>query len=120
MLIASGACLAYVAIVLTGQAAAPLIGEFQTMWIGRWSGLVFIAGLLAVQRRSLRSPQWLPYVGLQGLLDTVGYFTFLAGANTAAPHITMVVASAFSVVTVFWQGWSSRSRSARRNGERSP
>ena len=42
----------------------------------------------------------LPYVGLQGLLDTAGYFTFLAGANTAAPHITMVVASAFSVVTV--------------------
>jgi len=56
------------------------------------------------------------YVGLQGLLDTAGYFTFLAGANTVAPHITMVVASAFSVVTVLWQGWSSRNRSADAMG----
>jgi drug/metabolite transporter (DMT)-like permease len=99
--IASGACLAYAALVLTGQAAAPMIGEFQTMWIGRWSGLAFIAVMLAWQRQSVRIPaSWLPYVGLQGLLDTAGYFTFLAGANTVAPHITMVVASAFSVVTV--------------------
>jgi drug/metabolite transporter (DMT)-like permease len=101
VLIASGACLAYAALVLTGQAAAPLIGEFQTMWIGRCAGLIFIAIVLALQRQPVRIPaKWMPYVGLQGLLDTAGYFTFLAGANTAAPHITMVVASAFSVVTV--------------------
>jgi drug/metabolite transporter (DMT)-like permease len=101
VLIASGACLAYAALVLTGQAAAPMIGEFETMWIGRCSGLAFIAIMLAWQRQSVRIPaNWLPYVGLQGLLDTAGYFTFLAGANTVAPHITMVVASAFSVVTV--------------------
>ena len=101
VVIASGACLAYAALVLTGQAAAPLIGEFQTMWIGRCSGLIFIAIVLALQRQPVRIPaRWMPYVGLQGLLDTAGYFTFLAGANTAAPHVTMVVASAFSVVTV--------------------
>ena len=46
LLIAVGACIAYTAIVLTGQAAAPLIGELQTMWIGRWSGLVLILVLL--------------------------------------------------------------------------
>jgi drug/metabolite transporter (DMT)-like permease len=39
-------------------------------------------------------------VVLQGILDGLGYITFLAGSNTAAPHVTMVVASAFSVVTV--------------------
>jgi len=101
VLIAFGACLAYAALVLTGQAATPLIGEFQTMWIGRWSGLVFIAIILLWQRQRVRIPtKWLPYVGLQGVLDTVGYFAFLAGAHTAAPYITMVVASAFSVVTV--------------------
>jgi drug/metabolite transporter (DMT)-like permease len=101
VLIAIGACLAYVAIVLTGQAAAPLIGAAQTMWIGRWSGLVFIAGVLLVQRASLRIPAaWVPFVGLQAGLDTIGYIAFLVGANSAAPHITMVVASAFSVVAV--------------------
>jgi len=101
VLIAIAACLAYVAIVLTGQAATPLIGALQTMWIGRWAGLIFIAAVLLMQRAPLRIPaQWLPYVGLQAGLDTLGYFAFLAGANTAAPHITMVVASAFSVVAV--------------------
>lgn len=101
VLIALGACLAYAAIVLTAQGATPLIGEFQTMWVGRWSGLIFIAVVLLVQRVRLRIPsEWLPYVGLQGSLDGLGYFAFLAGTNTAAPHITMVVASAFGVVTV--------------------
>lgn len=99
--IAFGACLAYAAIVLTGQAATPLIGEVQTMFIGRWAGLGFIALILAFQRAPLRiPPNWLPFLGLQGGLDGLGYFAFLAGANTGAPHITMVVASAFGVVTV--------------------
>ena len=43
---------------------------------------------------------WLPFVGLQAGLDTLGYIAFLAGSNTEAPQITMVVASAFSVVAV--------------------
>ena len=101
VLIAIGACLAYVAIVLAAQAATPLIGAPQTMWIGRWTGLIFIAGVLLVQRAPLRIPaEWLPFVGLQAGLDTLGYIAFLAGSNSAAPHITMVVASAFSVVAV--------------------
>ncbi len=101
VLIAFGACLAYVAIVLTAQAATPLIGEFQTMWIGRWAGLVFIGLILLAQRQPLRVPaKWLPFVGLQGGLDALGYLAFLAGAHSASPHITMIVASAFSVVTV--------------------
>ena len=36
----------------------------------------------------------------RALGDTLGYIAFLTGSNSAAPHITMVVASAFSVVTV--------------------
>ena len=101
VLIAIGACLAYVAIVLAAQAATPLIGAPQTMWVGRWTGLIFIAGILLVQRAPLRIPaEWLPFVGLQAGLDTLGYIAFLAGSNSAAPHITMVVASAFSVVAV--------------------
>lgn len=101
LFIAFGACLAYVFLILTAQAAAPVIGETQTMWIGRLSGLVFIAVILLWQgvRFALPKP-WVPFVGVQAVLDTLGYFAFLAGATTAAPQITMVVASAFSVVTV--------------------
>lgn len=101
VLIAFGACLAYVVLILTGQAATPLLGGFETMWIGRWAGLVFIALLLVWRRVPLRLPtEWLPFFVLQGSLDTLGYFAFLAGANSATPHVTMVVASGFSVVTV--------------------
>jgi drug/metabolite transporter (DMT)-like permease len=101
LLIALGACFSYVALVLTAQSAAPMIGEVQTVWIGRWVGLAFIVLILLVQRVPIRIPsRWVPYVGLQGSLDTLGYFAFLAGSATAAPHITMVVASTFGVVTV--------------------
>jgi len=101
LLIAFGACLSYVGIVLTAQAAAPLIGEVQTVWIGRWSGLIFIAVILCVQGVPIRVPrEWWPYVGMQGSLDTLGYLTFVMGAATTEPHITVVVASTFSVVTV--------------------
>lgn len=101
LLIAFSACLAYVAIVLTAQAATPLIGAFQTMWIGRLTGLVLLAAVLIVQQERLSIPrEWLPFVTWQGVLDTIGYLTFLAGANSAAPYVSMVLASAFSVVTV--------------------
>lgn len=101
LLIAFSACLAYVAIVLTAQAATPLIGAFQTMWIGRLTGLVVLGAVLIVQQVRFSIPrEWVPFVGLQGGLDSLGYLTFLAGANSAAPHVTMVLASAFSVVTV--------------------
>lgn len=102
VLISLGSCLAYVAIVLTSQAAAPVLGELQTVWISRCAGLVFVALILIAQRARISVPRaWLPFVGLQGLLDALGYLTFLAGATSASPHIAMVVASTFSVFTVF-------------------
>lgn len=101
LLIAFSALLSYVVLVLTAQSATPIIGEIQTIWIGRWSGLAFVALILLVQRVPLRIPsKWVPYVGVQGGLDTLGYFAFLAGAATTEPHIAMVVSSTFSVVTV--------------------
>lgn len=102
ILIALGACLAYVAVVLTSQAAAPVLGELQTVWISRCTGLIFVALILVAQRTSLTIPRtWLPFVAVQGILDALGYLTFLAGATSASPHVAMVVASTFSVFTVF-------------------
>ena len=101
LLIAVSACLAYVTVVLTAQAATPLIGTLQTMWIGRLTGLAGIGAVLLVQRARLAVPrEWLGFIGLQGGLDSMGYFAFLAGAKSAAPYVAMVIASTFSVVTV--------------------
>lgn len=99
--IALGACLAYVVLVTTGQAAAQRIGEIQTLWLGRLCGFVLVGVLLAVQRRGITIPRnWISFVAAQGLLDTLGYMAFLGGSTTVNPHITMVVASTFSVFTV--------------------
>lgn len=101
VLIAIGAAVAYAGIFLTAQVSTPLIGALQTMWVGRCTGLVFIALILLFQGVRPRVPAaWLPFVSLQAGLDAAGYFTLLAGANSAQPHITLVVASGFSVVTV--------------------
>jgi len=101
VLIAVAASLAYAGIFLTAQVATPLIGTLQTMWIGRCTGLAVIAVILLLQGVRPRVPvEWLPFVSLQAVLDAAGYFTLLAGAKSAAPHITLVVASGFSVVTV--------------------
>jgi uncharacterized membrane protein len=101
VLIAFAAAVAYAGIFLTAQVATPLIGALETMWIGRWTGLMLIALILLLQGVRPRIPAaWLPFVGLQAGLDSAGYVTLLAGANSAAPHITMIVASGFSVVTV--------------------
>lgn len=99
--IAWGACFAYVLLILTGQAAVPLLGEFQTVWIARWAGLAAVALVLLVQRTKVAVPcSWLPFLAIQGTLDGLGYVAFLAGASTAAPHISMVVASTFSMFTI--------------------
>jgi drug/metabolite transporter (DMT)-like permease len=101
LLIALGACLAYVMLVLTGQAATRWIGDMQTLFIARWSGLAFLVVILLSSRSEVRIPRpWWAFVLAQGILDTVGYIAFLAGAVTDAPHVAMVVASAFSLFTV--------------------
>lgn len=100
--IAVGASLAYVPIVFAGQGALHVVGDLQTAWIGRWTGLLFVGLVLLVRRPSSGLPAaWLPFFGLQGILDSLGYITLLAGIKTSAPHIAVVVASTFSVVTVF-------------------
>ena len=61
LLIAFGACFAYAALVDPDKPRCGLIGETETMWIGRWSGLAFIATILMSQRASVRIPAaWLP------------------------------------------------------------
>jgi drug/metabolite transporter (DMT)-like permease len=99
--LAFAACIAYAAFVVTGQMAVPLLGGLETMWIGRCAGLVFVAILLLIRRAPpALDRNWLPFVGVQGVLDMLGYFAFLAGSNTASPHVTMILSSSFSVITV--------------------
>lgn len=103
LLLAIGACLAYALLVLTGQAAAPMIGELQTVLVGRWAGLAFMLTVLAAQKiRPAVPPRWMAFLLAQGVLDTLGYMAFMQGSVSHAPHVTMVIASTFSVFTVIF------------------
>ena len=101
VLIAVGACVAYSAIILTGQAASAQVGDLQTTWIGRWTSLAFVGLVLLAQRTPLRIPgPWVTFVCAQGVVDAIGYFALVAGGTTTTPEITTVISSTFSVITV--------------------
>lgn len=99
--IAAGASVAHALIIISGQAAVPYMGELQTTWVGRLTGLVALLALFAVRRERPRFEQsWLPFLLLLGLLDTSGYLALFAGSTGPHPEATAVAASTFGVVTV--------------------
>ena len=101
LLIATGASAAYALIIISGQAAVPLMGELQTTWVGRLVGLAALLALFAVRRERPRCERsWLPFLLLLGLLDTSGYLALFAGSTGLHPEATAVAASTFGVVTV--------------------
>ncbi len=99
--IAVGASFAYALIIISGQAAVPYMGELQTTWIGRLTGLAALLALFALRRERPRCERsWLPFLLLLGVLDTSGYLALFAGSTGPDPAATAVVASTFGVVTV--------------------
>ena len=99
--IAAGASVAHALIIISGQAAVPYMGELQTTWIGRLTGLVALLILFAVRRERPRCERsWLPFLLLLGLLDTSGYLALFTGSTGSHPEATAVAASTFGVVTV--------------------
>ena len=117
--IAAGASVAHALIIISGQAAVPYMGELQTTWIGRLTGLAALLALFAVRRERPRCERsWLPFLLLLGLLDTSGYLALFAGSTGSHPEATAVAASTFGVVTVVlarivlrepitWRQWSA-------------
>jgi drug/metabolite transporter (DMT)-like permease len=99
--IALASALGFAVTVAAAQEAAKVYGEFQTVWAARWISLLAIALWLARRRRLPVLPRrWWPLLGLQGLLDGGAYLALLAGSHGAGAAIAVIVASAFSAVTV--------------------
>ncbi len=48
--LAAAACVTYAAMIIAGQAAVPMIGDFQTVWMGRLVALVVLVGFFIVRR----------------------------------------------------------------------
>lgn len=88
----------------SGQAAVPVFGEVETVWLARVFGLITIFSLYLWNAwRSAKAPlpaNWLPLFGLMGFLDVAALGTIVAAGNLPDPAFATVVSSAFSAVTV--------------------
>lgn len=101
VVMALASALGFAITVAAAQEAALIYGELQTVWLGRCVGLAACAVLFLVLRERPRVPvRWWPYLALQGLLDGGAYLALLAGSNGPRATIAVVVASAFSAVTI--------------------
>lgn len=90
------------AIALTaGQAAGPIFGEVETVWLARLFGLAIIGALYLWRSPGAPLPlRWLPLLGLMGCLDVLALGTITAAGNLPSPEFATVVSSAFGAVTV--------------------
>ncbi|KAA3621060.1 MAG: DMT family transporter [Proteobacteria bacterium] len=99
--IATGASIAYAVLVVAGQSAVPIYGEFQTMWFGRLASFSTLLLVFLVRRERPAVPARLwPLLGIQGTLDVLGYLFLFAGSRGDGAGIAAVTASTFGAVTV--------------------
>ncbi|HXV24791.1 MAG TPA: DMT family transporter [Alphaproteobacteria bacterium] len=93
-------CLFYAALVSSGQAAVPIYGDVQTLWMGRLISLASISLIIVfpAERRNLDRAWW-PVLGAQGVLDAGGYLFLFAGSAEEDAAIAAVTGSTFGVVT---------------------
>jgi drug/metabolite transporter (DMT)-like permease len=99
-----------------GQAAVPIFGEVQTVWLARLFGLLAI-GVLYLWRTpgdpiALR---WLPLLALMGCLDVAGLVIITAAGNLPNPEFATVVRRRSAPSPCYSPAPSSRSRSRRRS-----
>ncbi len=84
-----------------GQAAVPVFGEVETIWLARCVGLVLILAIYLWRAPRAGVPaQWLPLLGLMGCLDVAALGSITAAGNWANPEFATVVSSAFGAITV--------------------
>ena len=85
----------------SGQEAAPIIGEVETVWLARVFGFVAIGAIyLWCSPRAKLPMRWLPLLGLMGCLDVAALAIIVAAGRLADPAFATVASSAFSAVTV--------------------
>ncbi|MEX2648752.1 MAG: EamA family transporter [Alphaproteobacteria bacterium] len=107
----------YAVAVGAGQAAVPRFGALPSLWIGRAVSLVTLLALFTWWRERPRVERhWLPALGAQGALDTVGYLFLFLGSAGAHPEIAAVAGSTFGAVTTLLAWLVLRERIGRAQG----
>ncbi len=100
IVIAGCSSLAYAVLISAGQAAVPIYGELQTLWVGRVISFAAIVLPFAVRAERPRLvARWWPLLAAQGLLDAGGFVFLFHGSHGPHPEIAAVAASTFGAVT---------------------
>jgi drug/metabolite transporter (DMT)-like permease len=95
------ASLGFAVALTAGQAAVPIFGDVETVWLARLFGLAAIGALYRWRSPGAPLPiRWLPLLGLMGCLDVAALSTIIAAGNLPDPAFATVVSSAFGAVTV--------------------
>lgn len=95
------ASLGFAIALIAGQAAVPIFGGVETVWLARLFGLATIGALYLWRSPGAPLPlRWLPVLGLMGCLDVLALGTIVAAGNLPSPEFATVVSSAFGAVTV--------------------
>jgi drug/metabolite transporter (DMT)-like permease len=90
------------AVALTAsQAAVPIFGEVETVWLARCFGLATIGPLYLWRTPGARLPRrWLPLLAAMGCLDVAAIGSITAAGRLPSPEFATVVSSAFGAVAV--------------------
>ena len=84
-----------------GQAAAPIFGDVETVWLARCFGLAAIGVLyLARPGKTAIPARWLPVLAMMGVLDVAALGSIVAAGDLPDAAFATVVSSAFGAVTV--------------------
>ena len=95
----AGVCFA---VALTaGQAAVPVFGDVETVWLARCFGAITIGAIYFWRTPGTPLPvRFLPLFALMGCLDVTALGTITAAGTLPNPAFATVVSSAFGAVTV--------------------
>ena len=100
VLIASASAVSYALLIVAAQAAVPIYGELQTLWLGRLFSLAALGLFFLVRGQGPQmTMRWAPFVAAQGLLDAGGYLFLFAGSTGPGAEIAAVTASTFGAIT---------------------
>jgi len=100
VLVAFASAVAFSASVFAAQRLVPEFGNLHTAWLTRVISLIMLLAALALTRAWPGVPRgFVPWLGLQGALDSGGYLALYAGSAGADAHIAAVTSSAYGGVT---------------------
>jgi len=119
VMIACASAVSYAVLIAAGQAAVPIYGELQTLWLGRLFSLATLILVFLVQGKGPQMTMgWAPFIATQGLLDAGGYLFLFAGSTGPGAEIAAVTASTFGAITTLlaWAVLRERIRAMQWSG----